>query len=404
MIRLVPKVQNYDWGSRTALPDLCGIDSPSDTPIAELWYGAHEMGSSTFLDGQRLDAQIARNPISELGENFAEVNDGRLPFLVKLLSAERPLSLQVHPSLSQARSGFSREQASGVPIDSLKRNYKDRNHKPETLVALSEFSALAGFRETQYTLDFLKSIRSPRLHGTINTLANTPGPSGTASAFNSIYRLTGDELVSTVLATAEAASQYLETKGPSAPWSKESSLMISLAKEHPNDPGSLASLLLNLVVLQPGEAIFLKPGQLHAYLRGTGIEVMASSDNVIRCGLTTKHVDLDELRTIITFDPTTDPRIIPHHYGRSSGIEQIYPTPGYEFELSRIELCARAQSYKYTPNSPEILVCTSGLAQANQSDDVVPVGPGQAIWIPMSSEEVVISSTSDATLFRTRAT
>ncbi|MEB8325985.1 mannose-6-phosphate isomerase, class I [Dietzia kunjamensis] len=397
-------MQNYDWGSRTALPDLCGIASPSAAPIAELWYGAHEMGSSTFLDGQRLDAQIARNPINELGENFAEVNDGRLPFLVKLLSAERPLSLQVHPSLSQAKSGFSREESNGVPMDSPKRNYKDWNHKPETLVALSEFSALAGFRETQDTLNFLKSIRSPRLHGTINTLADAPGPSGIASAFNSIYQLTGDELKSTVLATAEAASQYLKTAGPSAPWSKESKLMISLAKEHPNDPGSLASVLLNLVVLQPGQAIFLKPGQLHAYLCGTGIEVMSSSDNVIRCGLTTKHVDLEELRTIITFDPTTDPMIIPHHNGRNGGIELIYPTPGYEFKLSRIELGTRAQSYKYTPNSPEILVCTSGLAQAHQSGDMVPVGPGQAIWIPMSSEEVLLSSTSDATLFRTRAT
>ena len=402
MVALSPVVQAYAWGSRTALPELCGTASPAPHPVAEHWFGAHDSGSSLCADGRALDARIAADPVGELGVQVAREHGGGLPFLVKLLSAEQALSLQAHPSPEKARDGFAAEDARGIPVNAPDRNYRDVNHKPEILVALTEFHALVGFRPVSRTVALLDALDAPGLRPYREMLAGQPDAEGVRAVFTTFVTMPHIALETIVADLVTAAVGYLTVNGVEAEWSHEATTVVELAERYPTDPGVLGALLLNRVALCPGEAVYLGPGQLHAYLRGVGVEVMANSDNVLRGGLTPKHVDVPELMRVLEFDPLPDPTVQPVAADRDIPGEVDYPTPEPDFALSRIVLPEGSEPVTYRPDGPEVLLCTSGRLRVRENDASEILGTGGAVWVPASTPSVTLDAVGGATVYRTR--
>jgi mannose-6-phosphate isomerase len=351
--RLDCTVMPYAWGSRTAIAELTGRASPSPGAEAELWMGAHPMAPARLERGAStvsLAELIAKDPERELGAAIAAVFGPRLPFLLKVLAAERPLSLQAHPTEAQARAGFDAEEARAIPRDAPTRNYRDPNHKPELLCALTPFDALCGFRRAADTVRLFDELAVPELADVLAPLrAGAAG--GVAAAFRAIMTLPKAEGARIVAATVEACRASTGGFGPERAWA------IALDRLYPGDVGVVSALLLNLVHLEPGEAIYLGAGNLHAYLGGVGIELMASSDNVLRGGLTTKHVDVPELMRVLDF---ADGPIAPLHARVVDAAERVYDTPAREFRLSVIDLAAGTEPVLRQVGGPEILLCVAG--------------------------------------------
>ena len=296
MQRLTGVIQPYAWGSRTAIPELLGVE-PTGEPQAELWFGAHPLAPST-VDGEPLDKVVAEDPVGVIGRASVEAFGPRLPFLLKVIAAAQPLSLQAHPSREQAEAGYAREQAAGVPRDAPHRTYRDGWPKPELLCALVETEALCGFREPRETYHMFDKVGVSSALELVAPLANDDVPTAERLrvVFSRLLRLKPDErsVISEVAQAAEAA------KGPDDLASFARTAW-ELNAYYPGDPGVLAALLMNRITLQSGDALFMPPGNLHAYLRGGGVEIMANSDNVMRGGLTPKYVDVDELLAILDF-------------------------------------------------------------------------------------------------------
>ncbi|CCQ17102.1 putative mannose-6-phosphate isomerase ManA [Rhodococcus sp. AW25M09] len=390
-------VRSYAWGSRTALARMQGRPVPSDHPEAEIWLGAHpadpahvvhDNGSTPLL------AVIDGDPGTQLGCS-AQHYESRLPYLMKLLAAEEPLSLQAHPSSAQAREGFARENAAGVPIDSPVRNYRDPNHKPELIVALTEFEALAGFRRPTETVELLDALAVSALAGYRSLLAAQPDASGLRTVFTSWITLPGQSLDDILPAVAQGCIDYLS--GPARTdggrFAAEARTLLELGESYPGDAGVLAALLLNRVTLAPGQGLYLDAGNLHAYLRGTGVEIMANSDNVLRGGLTPKHVDVPELLRVLDFEPAVVSAITPGIDDRSS---YVYPTPAPEFALSRTAVAA-GETVDIPGSGPRILLCTSGtvVAGAGGRQSPLTVPQGSSAWIPAADESVTVTADSD---------
>ena len=399
---LSPVVQAYAWGSRTALPELCGMTSPAPHPVAEHWFGAHDSGSSLCTDGRGLDARIAADPRGELGDRVLDEYDGDLPFLVKLLSAEQALSLQAHPSPEKAREGYAAEDERGIARDASERNYRDTNHKPEILVALTEFHALVGFRPVERTIALLDALDVPSLHPYRDMLAGQPDAEGLRAVFTTFVTMPHSVIADIVPEMVTCAVGYLSAHGVDSRWSPVAATVTELAERYPSDPGVLAALLLNRVVLRPGEAVYLGPGQLHAYLRGVGVEVLANSDNVLRGGLTPKHVDVPELMRVLEFTPLADPTVRPETVSRGIPGEVDYPTPEPDFALSRIEIPAGADPVTWSPDGPEVLLCSAGTVHVDDGSSTETLDAGGACWVPASTKEIALSTTAGATVFRTR--
>ena len=336
-------LRDYAWGSTTAIASLLGRPE-SGRPEAELWIGAHPDSPSVAHlpeDGTRspLDSLIASDPEHFLGADSVAAFGPRLPFLAKVLAAAQPLSLQVHPSLEQAREGFARENAAGVDPHAPHRNYKDDNHKPEMIFALTPFEALCGFRPAAETRVILQHIadafpgpaRVPALlQALLEDLTASDEGAGLRRAFERL--ITGGQDVSEETALVVAA---LVSGASLEPFQAELGTVISLNEKYPGDPGVLISLLLNRISLKPGEAVYLPAGNVHAYLHGLGVEVMASSDNVLRGGLTPKHIDVPELLKTIDFHPVAVPMLT----AETSVLDQeLFRPPFGEFQLQRIEL------------------------------------------------------------------
>ncbi|MGL5504448.1 MAG: mannose-6-phosphate isomerase, class I, partial [Aeromonas veronii] len=282
-------IQGYDWGSHDSLTTLFGIPNPQGKPQAELWMGAHPNGcSEVTLAGsvQKLSSVIDRAPAAALGEaTFARF--GSLPFLFKVLCAEKALSIQVHPSKAQAEAGFAKEEAAGIDIKASNRNYKDPNHKPELVFALTPYQAMNGFRAIPAILALFERVNLAAIADLTAALAASQNEAGLQHFFHQLLVLEGarkDEALEGLLAYA-AAHQDEETFA----------LITSLAAQYPGDVGLFSPLLLNVVTLEPGQAMFLDACTPHAYVRGTGLEIMANSDNVLRAGLTPKYIDVAEL-------------------------------------------------------------------------------------------------------------
>jgi mannose-6-phosphate isomerase len=353
-------IRPYAWGSTSAIQALLGL--PVDgTPAAELWFGAHSDDPSPVpVHRSSLDDLIAADPVAALGPDVVARFGGQLPFLLKILAAGTPLSLQVHPDLDQARTGFAAEEAAGVPADARERNYRDPNHKPELLCALTEFEALCGFRPVPQTLAVLDRLRLPELDFLGSALR---GADPLRTAFTAL--LTGAERGAAI----EAVSERATPDGSLRP-------AYLAAQYFPGDAGILVVLLLNYVRLRPGEAIYLGAGNVHSYLSGTGVEIMANSDNVVRCGLTPKHVAVSEVLAITDFRELDEPRV------SADGGEFRVPVP--DFRLSLVDV---AGAVSVSQAGPRIVLCTAGsVSVANVS-----LSPGRAAFVPATLRSVAVT-------------
>lgn len=355
MIReLSNTIQPYAWGSTRALAELRGAPFPT-SPEAELWMGAHPLAPSRLSPGgQTLGSAITAAPDEHLGSQVQREFGPRLPFLLKVLAAGTPLSLQAHPSITQAQHGFAADEAAGIPLDAPHRNYKDQNHKPELLCALGEFWALCGFREVAQTLELLDELGEPALLPYRALLAADPNELGIKKAFSSLMQAPAASARELATATATACQARL-ARG-NARFADELGWVARLGELYPGDIGVVSSLLLNLVRLAAGEAVYLPAGNLHAYLGGTGVELMASSDNVLRGGLTPKHVNVPELLRVLDFRPLRVEPLRPVAHGG----EQVYATPAREFRLSCFEQSEGSVSLDVNVAGPEIWLVTHG--------------------------------------------
>lgn len=381
MEHLEGALRPYPWGSRTLLAQLRGTPAPSARPEAELWFGAHP-GSPATIEGRGLDEIIAADPQAALGERVVSQYGDQLPFLVKLLAADAPLSIQAHPSREQAEEGFARENAQGIPIEHPKRNYKDPHPKPELIVALTEFRALAGFRPPEQTAELFQALQVPELDR-FATLLPTGGEGDMRALFTTLISLPGETRATLLSAIAESAAELTEqTDAPE--WIIDAAnVFLQLNQRYPGDVGALAALLLNVVTLAPGEGAFLGAGQLHAYLSGLGVEVMANSDNVLRGGLTTKHVDVPELVRVVDFSSLASPLADREETPEAT----VFHLPEDSFRVTAHTV------HGDTPvaidfDGPTIALCTEGTVAC---DDFV-LRPGQAAWIAASEPAVRFSA------------
>ncbi|MET9625300.1 mannose-6-phosphate isomerase, class I [Streptomyces sp. NPDC006464] len=378
MDRLVNTVRPYAWGSTTAIPALLGI-APTGEPQAEMWMGAHP-GAPSGTGRGPLNELIDADPVRELGAPAVEKFGPRLPFLLKLLAAGSPLSLQVHPDLAQARAGFAAEEAAGIPIDAPQRNYKDPHHKPELICALTPFHGMCGFRPPTEAADALAALGVDSLKPYVDLLHAHPEEAALREVLTALLSADREELAPTVTEAATAAARL---GGAHAPYAV-------LAHHFPNDPGVLAAMLLNHVRLQPGEALYLGAGVPHAYIDGLGIEIMANSDNVLRCGLTPKHIDVPELLAVTRFEPG-EPAVLRPEASPSG--EELYEIPIDEFRLSRFVRAEGAAPTDVTARTPQILLAVAGRPRAGDET----LAPGESVFVP-AGEEVALSG--PGTVFR----
>ncbi|MEU8512348.1 mannose-6-phosphate isomerase, class I [Kitasatospora sp. NPDC048722] len=382
-------VRTYAWGSPTAIPELTGT-APTGEPQAELWMGAHPSAPS-LLEGptapRPLDELIATDPDTLLGPATVRRFGPALPFLLKVLAADRPLSIQVHPTRAQAAAGYDDEEARGIPLNAPDRTYRDREHKPELLCALTDFEALCGFRPTAATADLLDTLGVPLLTPWAGALRRRPATEVLRDLLYDV--LAGTRPTHSELATVTAHLRRVAATG--SPHAEACAAYARAADEYPGDPGLVAALLLNHVRLAPGQALHLGAGVPHAYLRGMGVELMANSDNVLRCGLTPKHVDVDGLLAVTSFHPSEADVLDPTDEGE-------FPTPSGEFSLSRLhptESPARADL-----PTPQILLCTEAEARLRSLDGAVLDLPrGAAAYLRPGAGPVWLTG-PDAEVFR----
>lgn len=390
--RLQNRIQPYAWGSHDFIAELRGKAAPTSEPEAEMWMGAHPSAPSEALgeDGhESLLELLSADPGAMLGETVAR-RFRTLPFLLKVLAAEQPLSLQAHPSLTQAREGFANEERLNVPRSDPSRNYKDANHKPELVVALTPFSALCGFRPLTSTQRLLAELDLPAITRALTPRASETSEQTLERAFTSWLTAPASETAPLVSALAHRASELM--RGSSA-FAAELGWLVRLAALHPRDAGCLCASLLNLVELSPGQALYLPAGNLHAYLKGAAIEIMASSDNVLRGGLTSKHVDVAELLRVLDFSEATVHPLEPRARGPS---EVFYATPAQEFELSSFEL--GGELTVRASHGPEILLVTRGAVSLGAGEHRLTLSSGQSAFVPGSV--VAYELRGDATVFR----
>lgn len=375
--RLRNSIQDYAWGSTNFIPDLLGYENPEMRPQAELWMGAHPKApSSLVVNGKEraLDELIRERPVEVLGEETAARFGPRLPFLFKVLSAAQPLSIQAHPDAEQAREGFEAENGRGIPLDASYRNYRDASHKPEVICALTPFWAMCSFRQASELASEVHSLSAAkRFYGYAGAAVSDTDPGTLQRVFRQLISLDRDEMRLLIHEVVSIVSHRSEERYR---W------VGRLAEQFPDDFGTLCPLLLNVVRLEPGEALFLGSGELHAYLLGSGIELMANSDNVLRGGLTGKHVDISELLSVLRFKG--------HRLDVMKGIESgpgvaRYPAPVSEFMLDRVLLEPGATLAEDVISGVEIGVCTAGSASLfwQPGRESMKVGKGDS-WIVLA--------------------
>ena len=378
-------VQEYAWGSYTAIPELLGDDSPASVPQAELWMGAHPKAPSmaTCSGKQKsLLELIKKHPKAMLGEKVAKKFQNRLPYLFKVLAAAKPLSIQAHPSVDQARTGFERENRLGIPFDGFNRNYKDDNHKPECICAMSAFWALNGFRKISTMISLLERVCPPGLEKALGLLRENPDSVGMKQFFQTLMTM-DRQSQKQVVEDAVNRAQPVKEEDRAYQW------MIDLNQEYPGDVGVFSPIILNLICLEQGQAMFLPAGTLHAYLEGVGIELMANSDNVLRGGLTPKHVDIQELLNVLNFE---EGDISMLNTRRINPCEHQYERFAEEFALSVITVKTGRDDYISDKKSIEILLCTDGDAVVADfaENKSVHIKKGMSILIPAAVKKYSI--------------
>ncbi len=387
------KIQHYPWGGSHYLPALLNVKNENQAPFAEYWLGAHPKAASTIrLNPETevtLDQLIAENPAAYLGEDVA-ARFGRLPYLFKVLDVHDMLSIQVHPSKEEAEKGFANENAAGIPLQAPDRNYKDDNHKPEMMVALSTFYLLHGFLQEDALRGRLETI--PEFAALLPVFAEQGYP----GLYSKVMHLPQAEVNQMLLPLFRRISPLyhedrLQKEHPDF-WAARA-LASGMTKEEKIDRGIFSIYFFNLLRLQPGEGIFQAAGVPHAYLEGQNIELMANSDNVLRGGLTSKHVDVKELLKHVVFEG-----IEPHILKRQPGNKQvIFPCPVPDFSLEQLRLKA-GETFSFTSRSVEIILLTEGEAVFKDGKSL-PLAQGEAA-LATAGEKVTVQAKQDTELFK----
>jgi mannose-6-phosphate isomerase len=397
-------IRTYAWGSRTAIAEFTGRPVPAAHPEAELWLGANP-GDPAFLeepDGEvsLLQALIA-DPEGQLGAAARARFGDVLPFLLKVLAAEEPLSLQAHPSSEQAAQGYLREERLGIPVNSPVRNYRDSSHKPELLVALQPFEVLAGFRPAAHTIELLRALSVSDLDPFIDLLNDQSDADGLRALFTTWITAPQPDVDVLVTAVLDGAISYLSSGATE--FAAVAKTVLELGERYPGDAGVLAALLLNRITLGPGEGIFLSAGNLHAYLRGVGLEVMANSDNVLRGGLTPKHVDVPELLRVLNFNPTTESQLRAQTH--PDGLASFYDTPTAEFAASMLTLGDDQIGHEVDAPSrhdgPQILLCVEGATAVHGKGGALTLTRGAAAWVAADDGPIRLVAHESTKIFRT---
>ena len=374
-------IQPYSWGSRHSLKALFNISNPECAPQAELWMGTHPNGGSTIsLCGQStlLYDVISQDPELFLNPTIAQ-KFGELPFLFKVLAAEKALSIQVHPNKAQAEKGFLEEEKLAIPIDDKKRNYKDANHKPELIYALTDYQAMNGFRPIEEILHFFTLLDIPELRHLVNGLVTEPNKDGLKQFFSSLLSLRGEQKEMSLVMLMVYASL---SEDPTF------KLIEELEKEYPNDLGLFAPLMLNVVTLSPGQAMYLDAQTPHAYIRGTGLEIMANSDNVLRAGLTSKHIDVDELVSCTRFDEFPADKLIIEPSEENGALH--FPIPVSDFKFS---ILLSSHMREVVSAGAEILLpLDNHLVLMHENGETCSVAKGQSVFIPAFAKRYVLIS------------
>ncbi|AGB78045.1 mannose-6-phosphate isomerase, type 1 [Enterobacteriaceae bacterium strain FGI 57] len=379
MQKLINSVQNYAWGSKSALTELYGIANPDNLPMAELWMGAHPKSSSKITDSQgtvrSLRDVIDADKATLLGQEVAD-RFGELPFLFKVLCAAQPLSIQVHPNKRASEIGFAKENAAGIAMDAAERNYKDPNHKPELVFALTPFLAMNAFREFSEIVSLLQPVAGA--HTAIAHFLEQPNGERLSALFASLLNMQGEEKERALAILRSAlASQQGE------PWQT----IRVISEFYPDDSGLFSPLLLNVVKLKPGEAMFLFAETPHAYLQGTALEVMANSDNVLRAGLTPKYIDIPELVANVKFEAKPAAELLTQPV--KNGSELDFPIPVEDFAFSLHDLSA--QPTAIAQQSAAILFCLEGEAVLSKGEESLTLKPGESAFISAAESPVQVS-------------
>lgn len=369
MHRLRNGTKHYDWGSPTAIPLFLG-ESTADGPIAEVWIGTHPLSPSIAVDTAGHE-----QPLTEVA--------GDLPYMVKLLAAARPLSLQVHPSRAQAEIGFDAEEAAGVPLDSPSRVYKDRNHKPEMVYALSTFDSLIGFRPTAEILRVLGALETPLTEKLSEDLRNDPGFAGIVRRIE--WLLSGAVPTSQVHEVVEAC-RSVSALGMDI--KRAYATVGEIAEFHPDDVGVVISLMLNRMTLQPGEAAYLETGVMHAHLKGLCVEVMANSDNVLRAGLTPKHIDRPGLVTCLADGMARIARVTPDFVGDT----EVFSPAHVEFALAVTQIShAVPDGVALVRSGNSVVVCTGGeVTISTDTGEKATLARGESIYLGAADTGAVV--------------
>ena len=365
MFRLINPVKAYAWGDSRFIQDLLGL---VQKPLAELWMGAHPGDPSRILLGdqeQTLNKYLAQNQQQDL------------PFLFKVLAAGSPLSIQVHPSQSKARAGFARENKLGLALDDPLRNYKDPNHKPEMLLALTEFEALCGFREYNEISTLLQLFGLDEQLPAGVSFVRKPSADTLSSLICQLLELNASSRTNLIKTALEADLR----SAPNAEQALELQAVCHyLNTHHPGDAGCLFPIFLHYLRLSPDEAIFISEGVPHAYLKGAGLELMASSDNVLRGALTPKHIDVDELMQVCSFEPQSIPKVRP---SLTSPDFQLYSPPADEFELMLIH----EADFALQPNpQARIVLCLSGTYVLIDAESELVIQKGESVFLGAGEE------------------
>ena len=389
---LQPLVQPYAWGSRHVIAELQGRPVPSSGPEAELWMGAHPSAPSGLERGGRpttLDAVIAADPDTELGPECVARFGPRLPFLLKLLSADRALSIQVHPSRAQAEAGFRAENERGLAPGDPARNYSDDWPKPELLYALTPFEVVAGLRTPADAAGILRALAVEPLEPLAARLEDAPTAHVLGEVFGTVLSWPEGGRAGLVADVLTACRRLAGERGR---YAGACAAAVRNAEDHPGDVGLVALLLMRYMVLQPGQAVFMPAGGLHDYLSGTGIEVLANSDNVVRAGLTSKHVDVPELLKLLepaVTVPVLSPAVLADGIG-------WFDTPAPEFRLYVADLSGDAVTLPGA--GPRILLCIEGAALLRSSSGAqVNLGRGASCFV--AAADGPVRATGPARLF-----
>ncbi|MDC9596266.1 mannose-6-phosphate isomerase [Xenorhabdus anantnagensis] len=379
MLKMTNNIQHYDWGSKTALTDIYGIENPDSQPMAELWMGAHPKCSSLVADPQTgetiaLNILIDKEPEKYLGEKVARQFQ-RLPFLFKVLCAAQPLSIQVHPDKKSAEMGFARENIQAIPLDSAQRNYKDDNHKPELVYALTPFKAMNAFRPLSEIAKLLGHVSTA--HPDIQTFLQHPTEQSLSFLFSQLLNMQGDQKY---LAIAVLKSALNSHQGE--PWDT----IKKMTSFYPDDNGLFAPLLLNVVELKPGQAMFLYARTPHAYLDGVALEVMANSDNVLRAGLTSKHIDVPELMANLDFIPKSTDTLLTEPKQEKDALN--YPVPVNDFCFSVYSVAEQLISLEN--DSASVLFCVEGWAVISTDNQQLRLFSGESIFLSAIEKSVTV--------------